>query len=149
MIKRTLLAVLAGYSVWTILSLNGSAGIRAGWPAEFETFDGGAPITATSPLLVGVLLSVVCSLAAGLTTAAISSQRTSPAAPLLCLLLLATGVGVQASVWSLMPLWYHLAFLILLVPACLAGARIRKETPTFRRGFPKGGSGGSQEEPPS
>lgn len=126
--KRTILAALAGYSVWTILSLAGSAGIRAGWPAEFEAFGGGAPITATSPLLVSVLLSVVCSLAAGLTAATISSsQATMRAVALLGVLLLATGIGVQVSVWALMPLWYHLAFLILLVPACLVGARLNRE----------------------
>ena len=122
-IKRAILAALAGYSVFAILSLNGSAGIRAGWPAEFEAFDSGAPITAVSALLVSVLLGVVCSLAAGLTTATISSSQ---AVALLCLLLLATGIGVQASVWALMPLWYHLVFLFLLVPACLVGARLKK-----------------------
>ena len=122
-IKRAILAALTGYSVFAILSLNGSAGIRAGWPAEFEAFDSGAPITAVSALLVSVLLGVVCSLAAGLTTATISSSQ---AVALLCLLLLATGIGVQASVWALMPLWYHLVFLFLLVPACLVGARLKK-----------------------
>ena len=126
-IKRAILAALTGYSVFAILSLNGSAGIRAGWPAEFEAFDSGAPITAVSALLVSVLLGVVCSLAAGLTTATISSsQATSQAVALLGLLLLATGIGVQASVWALMPLWYHLVFLFLLVPACLVGARLKK-----------------------
>jgi len=31
-------------------------------------------------------------------------------------LLLATGIGVQTSVWTLMPVWYHLALLGLLQP---------------------------------
>ena len=43
----------------------------------------------------------------------------------LAVLLVATGVGVQASVWTLMPVWYHLAFLGLLVPGCLLGARLK------------------------
>jgi hypothetical protein len=36
------------------------------------------------------------------------------------------GVGafVQSRVWKLMPLWYHLSFLLLLVPVTLAGAWI-------------------------
>ncbi len=126
--KRTILAAVAGYAVWTILSLTGSAGIRAGWPAEFEAFSSGAPIKATAPLLVSILLSVVCSLSAGLTAAAISaSQATMRAVGLLGFLLLATGIGVQVSVWALMPLWYHLVFLVLLVPACLVGAKLKKE----------------------
>jgi hypothetical protein len=36
---------------------------------------------------------------------------------------------VQASAWSALPLWYHLPFLALLVPACLLGGRM-----TARRG---------------
>jgi len=43
----------------------------------------------------------------------------------LAVLLLATGVGVQASVWILMPVWYHLGFLGLLVPGCLLRARLK------------------------
>jgi hypothetical protein len=39
-------------------------------------------------------------------------------------LLLATGIAVQASVWNLMPVWYHVPFLVLVVPACILGARL-------------------------
>ena len=50
----------------------------------------------------------------------------------LAVLLLATGVGVQAAAWNLMPVWYHLVILGLLVPGCLLGARL-KGTPTGSR----------------
>jgi hypothetical protein len=39
-------------------------------------------------------------------------------------LLLATGLGVQSSAWSQLPVWYHLAFLALLIPGCLGGMRL-------------------------
>ena len=42
------------------------------------------------------------------------------------LLLLVVGVGVQAAMWNLMPLWYHLPFLALLLPATLAGAALAR-----------------------
>ena len=38
--------------------------------------------------------------------------------------MLVTGIAVQAGVWALMPVWYHLVFLALLVPVCLVGARL-------------------------
>ena len=38
--------------------------------------------------------------------------------------LLLTGIGVQASVWSLMPTWYHVTFLALVVPMTLLGSRL-------------------------
>jgi hypothetical protein len=48
-------------------------------------------------------------------------------APLwLGLILLGVGMFVQAQYWYLMPLWYHLAFLLLLVPACMIGSRLRR-----------------------
>jgi hypothetical protein len=40
-------------------------------------------------------------------------------------LLLATGVLVQLKLWYLIPLWYHLAFLLVLIPMTLLGARLR------------------------
>ncbi len=42
------------------------------------------------------------------------------------------GMSVQAAVWNLMPVWYHLVFLGLLVPGCLLGARL-KGIPTESR----------------
>ena len=41
----------------------------------------------------------------------------------MALLLLATGIGVQISVWTRMPLWFHLSFLALIVLICLVGGR--------------------------
>jgi hypothetical protein len=40
-------------------------------------------------------------------------------------LLLLTGIFVQASVWTLMPIWYHVPFLALLVPIAVIGGRAR------------------------
>jgi hypothetical protein len=43
---------------------------------------------------------------------------------------------VQTQFWTLMPVWYHAAFLLLLVPMCLAGSRLspnRSSKPTLLR----------------
>ena len=66
---RAILSAVGGYAVWTVLRLVGSAGIRVFWPAEFGALEGGRPITAIVPLLLGVALSLACSLAAGITVA--------------------------------------------------------------------------------
>ncbi len=39
-------------------------------------------------------------------------------------LLLLTGIGVQASVRDLMPVWYHVVFLALLIPATIIAAKL-------------------------
>ena len=45
---------------------------------------------------------------------------------ILGILLLIVGVLVQAMVWNLLPIWYHLIFLILLIPATIAGGKLVK-----------------------
>ena len=125
---RIFLSVVVGYTLWTLLWLTGSLGIQAGWSDAFAAFQDGQPITAAAPLLLSLLLSVVCSLAGGWSAAAVS-QGSRPAVGVLAGLLLLTGVGVQASSWALMPVWYHLTFLALLVPVTLLGAARRAPAP--------------------
>ncbi len=45
---------------------------------------------------------------------------------ILAFLLLVTGVAVQWSVFQLMPIWYHIVFLALLIPLVQVGARLVK-----------------------
>lgn len=114
---RAFLAVVLGYAAWTALWLGGNAGLRAlfpdAWPAE-------GPYEAPLPLGLALALSVVCSLVAGALAGALARGRPVLA---LAVLLLLTGIGVQASLWEEMPLWYHLGFLALLVPVTLLGGR--------------------------
>ena len=73
-------------------------------------------------LLLGVTLSLACSRVAGITVATAVPYAVPCGLTVVAVLLRATGVGVQASVWTLMPVWYHLGFLGLLVPGCLCSA---------------------------
>lgn len=122
--RRSVLGIVVGYVVWTMLWLGGGAGIQAAWP---DALPAEGPITATGPLVLTLVLSVVCSLVAGRTAAVITHRRRRPVL-VMALLLLATGIGVQASVWARMPLWFHLSFLVLIVPMCLLGAGETSET---------------------
>ena len=114
---RAVLGVIVGYLVWTALWLGGNS-----------IFFGGAaavvPFSATASLVGLLVLSIVCSLAAGLAAAAIAKGRARGALLALAGLLLLTGVAVQSGVWALMPLWYHLTFLVLIVPATVLGGRL-------------------------
>ena len=57
-------------------------------------------MTAAGPLLASLLLSLACSLAA-----AFAPHTVRRSVIVLAVLLLGTGSGVQASVWTLMPVW--------------------------------------------
>ena len=105
---RTILAIIAGYVLWTVLWLGGSAAIAAAFPDAFP--EGGA-ISATVPLLLILGLSIVCSFAAGIMATKLASD-TARAVWIMAILLLLTGIGVQAATWSQMPVWFHIPFLL-------------------------------------
>lgn len=119
---RTAMAVIVAYLVWTAIWLGGGAGLGAAFPAALEAFDAGELITDTAYLASALGLSVVASLVSGIVCAKLAKERAPGAALALAALLLLTGIGVQASVWSLMPVWYHLVFLALLFPVVKLGA---------------------------
>jgi hypothetical protein len=68
------------------------------------------------------VLSVVCSLAAGVVAAKIPVTRVGGTVVIMAILLLVTGIVVQVAAWPVMPVWYHVMFLALIVPVCLTGA---------------------------
>ncbi|GJM44217.1 MAG: hypothetical protein DHS20C21_10590 [Gemmatimonadota bacterium] len=119
--KRAVIAVVVGYLLWTAVWLGGNAllfGELAAAVQAGERHDVAGP-------LVGVLaLSVACSLLAGIAAARLATGAARSALLTLGVLLLLTGIGVQAGVWSLMPVWYHLLFLALLIPGVLVGGRL-------------------------
>ena len=119
--KRAVLGVIVGYMLWTALWLGGNAVF---FGAAAKVVRAGQPYTAAGPLAGVIVLSVVCSIAAGLAAAAIAKERAPAAVLVMAALLLVTGVAVQIGVWTLMPAWYHLTFLALIVPASVLGGRI-------------------------
>ena len=118
---RVAVAVIVGYLVWTVLWLGGNALLfseAAKVVAEGKMFADVGPLTGL------IALSVVCSIAAGCCAAALAKRRHRPAVLVMSGLLLATGVAVQYDVGALMPIWYHLTFLVLIVPVCVVGGAI-------------------------
>jgi len=116
---RLILGAIAGYAVWTVIWLGGNALFFA---EAKEVVARGEAYTRIGPLMGALVLSILCSLAAGVTAGAIGRARAGGTALAAGLLLLATGIFVQGGARDQMPLWYHLAFLLLLLPLTLLGA---------------------------
>ena len=117
---RPTLAVIAGFALWSIMWVGGQFIFFA---APTKVIQDGQRFADTTILMEIIAYSIFCSLAAGLCTRLMTKPPTR--APLILgILLLLVGAGVEASAWSLTPVWYHLTFLALLIPAALAGARI-------------------------
>lgn len=113
------LAVLAGLALWTVLWLGGNQGLMTLVP----DLASGEAINATGVLAFLIVYSVVLSVLSGMVTAKLAPRSPVGHAGALAAVLLVIGVAVQLSAWALFPLWYHIVFLGLIVPATLFGGR--------------------------
>ncbi len=120
---RAVLGVVVGYFIWSAIWLGGNMLFFA---EAANTVKEGKLFDQTVPLIEIIVLSVVASLVSGALCALIAKRKSRGPALALGLALLGTGIAVQASVWKLEPVWYHVSFLLLLVPMTLIGAGIAK-----------------------
>ncbi|HTK38204.1 MAG TPA: hypothetical protein VL325_06905 [Pyrinomonadaceae bacterium] len=131
---RTILAVIVGFCVWSIRWVGGNQLcmiLSPGWYAASEAafmkaMANKEPFTADSMiLLIHLVLSVIVSFISGYIAALVSGENKR--SPLwLGVVLLLVGILVEAAYWSYIPIWYHLLFLVLLVPVTVAGGKLRK-----------------------
>jgi hypothetical protein len=121
-IGRTILAVLAGAIVWAVLWVGGTQAAQRAFPSLLAV---GQPVINAGALLGLIAYSAALSILAGYVTAAVASREPMPAVRALAVLQLVLGIGFEVSAWSLTPIWYHVVFLALIVPATIYGGRLR------------------------
>ena len=120
---RTIGAVVVGVVLWGVLWNGGSAALGA---AGVITV--GEPVTAAAVLLGLLGYSAVLSVVAGWVAASIQGgPDPMRAVRALAGANLAIGIAVEVMYWSLMPVWYHLIFLALVVPMTLLGGRMKTD----------------------
>jgi hypothetical protein len=119
---RAILGVLAGAVLWAVLWVGGTQAAQAAFPSVLAV---GTPVSSTAALVGLIVFSAALSVLAGYVTASVAARDPMPAVWTLAVLQLAIGIGVEASAWSLTPVWYHLVFLALIVPATVVGGRLR------------------------
>ncbi|HEX8738060.1 MAG TPA: hypothetical protein VF721_22190 [Pyrinomonadaceae bacterium] len=131
---RIILGVIVGFILWSILWVGGDAVLSAispGWwgrtSLEFRAaVENKTPYSLDSIVLILLLVkSVVTSVISGFVTAAIAREN-AKSTLLLGILLLLFGIFIQSMYWNYMPLWYHLPFLLLLIPMSMLGGKLRK-----------------------
>jgi hypothetical protein len=131
---RIILGVIAGFIAWSILwvgsdqvLISASSGWYGAHQHQMETaMINQTPFTAdTTIMLLRLICSIVFSVMAGFLAVFISNEHTKTTLGLGILLLL-TGLFVQISVWNLMPVWFHVLFLILLIPMTILGGKLKK-----------------------
>lgn len=120
---RLVLAVVVGFVIWSAVWFAAGQVIMSTMPDYFHPET--QATSSSGILLLFLLVSVVTSLVAGWATALLARSAANRAASILAGILLAVGLTVEITGWSLAPAWYHIVFLVLLVPVTLAGARLR------------------------
>jgi hypothetical protein len=115
---RKIVSIVAGFILWALLWIVIGAVLRAVFPGNIHE-DGSTESTVL--LLVFVVLSVVFSILAGAMTVRIAATGSMEQALLLGIVLFAVGLLVEIAYWTVLPIWYHVLFLLLLVPAVLYG----------------------------
>jgi hypothetical protein len=130
---RMILAVVVGFIAWSILWVGTDMFLGSISPEWYGAHQAGlaTAMTNTMPysvdstiLMIGIVRSLIISFIAGFLTAYIAGENIRPTL-LLGILLLIVGILVQAMQWNYIPLWYHVIFLILLVPATVFGGMLR------------------------
>ena len=119
---RAIGGVVAAFVLWTVLWLGFGAAAQAALPG---IIDPEQPITHTGVLLGYVTYSVIISIVAGFVCAAIRKESPLKTVWVFAVVLLATGIVIEVSYWELTPVWYHLVFLALLLPATVWGGMLK------------------------
>jgi len=115
---RNIVATLAAPLVWGLVGLPLNQLILALFPSDTPQS------LSTAYLLCSLLASFVYSLLAGAAAARVAHAEAERTGLFAGLAVLAVGLGVQIGNWTLFPVWYHLIFLVALMPGCQFGARL-------------------------
>ena len=132
---RIILAIVAGFVVWSLLWIGTDEVLRMLSPdwyrahlldIEKAMFNNTEFTADTGFLLISLFRSVLISLASGF-LAAFIARGDSRSYIILGVILLLFGIVMQAAIWKFLPVWYHLVFLALLVPMTYLGGRLREK----------------------
>lgn len=118
---RSFFAVLGGMILWALLWITTNSLVLAVAPGRFQDGVSDDPLVLAASATYATLFGVL----AGFFTAGVARRRMLAHAAVLGALQLAIGIGVQASFWDRMPVWYHLVFLVLQFPSYVLGGWLR------------------------
>jgi hypothetical protein len=118
---RKALGVVTGLAVWIAVATVAGVILRAAWPAYASVAD---VMTFTLPMMLARLsIGAVATVAAGWVAATIA-RRSTLATLLPGVVLLAGFIPQHITLWEKFPIWYHLTFLLSLIPLAFLGGKL-------------------------
>jgi hypothetical protein len=120
-VANRILAVVTGLVFWVVLATVAGRIMRASWPAYAAVADA---MTFTLPMMFARLaIGAVATVAAGCVAARMARKPTF-ASTATGIVLLVLFVPQHIMLWARFPVWYHLTFLLTLVPLAALGGTI-------------------------
>ena len=118
---KNAIGVVAGLAVWIAVVAVAGLIMRSSWPAYASVADA---MTFTLPMMLARLsIGAVATVAAGWVAATVT-RRSILATLLPGVVLLAGFIPQHITLWEKFPVWYHLTFLLSLIPLTLLGGKL-------------------------
>lgn len=130
---RIILGVIVGFIVWSIVWVGSEQTLGRFW-AEFGTHSletekaltnntslDTSPVIAIANLIRSFLTSIIAGYLAALVAGEFKKSTM-----ILGVILLAIGVAVEYMFWNIAPAWYHVLFVLFLLPMTILGGRLRR-----------------------
>jgi len=129
---RNILGVVAGLVVWIVVASVAGRIMSASWPAYAAV---ASAMTFTLLMMIARLsIGAVATVSMGMVTGAMSQSVVARLTPGVLMLILF--IPEHVKLWETFPVWYHLTFLLSLVPLTYAGVRIADGVGYLRGQYP-------------
>jgi hypothetical protein len=130
---RIVLGIIVGFLVWSILWVGSDQVLTAsiGWYGEHQrAFERAMfnrePFIANSTILfMHMVRSGIACLISGYVAALVANED-KRSTLLLGVMVLVAGILIEAMAWNYLPIWYHIVFLVLLIPTTVAGGKLKR-----------------------
>ena len=117
---KPILGVVAGLTVWLVLASVSGLILRAAWPEYAQV---ATAMTFTLSMKIARLaIGAFATVAAGAVTRTVA--QSTAAGLVVGTVLLVIFIPEHVALWNKFPVWYHLTFLLSLVPLSYFGGRI-------------------------
>jgi hypothetical protein len=120
--KRSIFACVAGLVTWVVVVSVINRVLRLALPG-YTVAEQTLQFTLTIEV-ARLLMAAITSLAAGAVTRWISPNRWVPL--IVGGIVLAMFLPAHVAIWSKLPVWYHLTFLLTIVPLVVLGAQVSR-----------------------
>ena len=127
---RTIGAVVAGLITWIFVATVLNLALRAWWP-HYHEVESAFNFTFAMKL-ARLVLGAISSIGAGFVAAWMGKAR-KRTAMLTGIVLLGLFIPGHYRIWDKFPIWYHLTFLVSLLPLTLLGAALNRRACRQRR----------------